>query len=76
MTQVGIHLLVEHQGLILITDAMICLQKGAWHETERSYQQLTWDRSKYLYPIIGLKSGTPVVELREGLRKLKWRETP
>ena len=48
--------------------------------SERPYQQLTeTDSDTYLHPTIGLKSGTPTVELGEGLQKLqklKGRGTP
>jgi hypothetical protein len=37
--------------------------------------EVDWDRNRYLYPTIGLKSGAIVVELGEGLKKLKGRET-
>ena len=48
----------------------------AWLCSERPYQQLTETDSRHLHPTIGLKSGTPVVELGEGLKKLKGRVTP
>ena len=38
--------------------------------SERPYQQLT-ETEADSYPTIGLKSGTPAVELGEGLKKLK-----
>ena len=34
-----------------------------------------WDRSRYLHPIIGLKSGTPMNELEEGWKMWKRRAT-
>jgi hypothetical protein len=32
---------------------------------------IDWHRSRYLHPIIGLKSGTPMVNLGDRLKKLK-----
>ena len=47
----------------------------AWLSSERLYQQLT-ERRRYLYLTIGLKSGTPVVELGKSWKKLRRRVTP
>ena len=41
-----------------------------WLSSERCYQQLT-DTSRYLHPTIGLRSGTPLKEIGEGLKELK-----
>jgi hypothetical protein len=35
-----------------------------------------WDRCRYLQPSIGLRLGTSVEELREGLKELKGMVTP
>lgn len=43
----------------------------AWLSPKRPYQQLTETDVT-----IGLKSGTSMVELGKGLKKLKWRVTP
>jgi hypothetical protein len=45
----------------------------AWLYSERPYQQLTETEA---YTNIELKSGTPLIELGEGLKKLKGRATP
>jgi hypothetical protein len=47
----------------------------AWLYSQRLYQQLI-ERLRILHPTIGLKSGTPMVELEEELKKLKERATP
>ena len=43
--------------------------------SERPNQQLTEIYCSNLYTTIGLKSGTPMVELEEELKKLKGRVT-
>ena len=58
-----------------ITDAMMCLQTGAWHDCSlRDHTRADRDRSRH--PTIELKSGNLMVELGEGLTKLNSRETP
>jgi hypothetical protein len=47
----------------------------AWLISERLYQQLT-ERCINLQPTIGLRSGTPMEELGEGLKELKGMATP
>jgi hypothetical protein len=42
---------------------------------QEAQQAADWDRSRYLYPTIGLKSGTPVVELGKGWKELRRRVT-
>ena len=46
----------------------------AWLISERLYQQLT-ERCINLQPTIGLRSGTPMEELGEGLKELKGMAT-
>jgi hypothetical protein len=49
----------------------------AWLSSERPYQQLIkTDADTYIQPAIGLKSGTPMEELEEGLKEMKERVTP
>ena len=45
----------------------------AWLSSERLYQQVT---ETDLHKIIGQKPETPVVELGEGVKKLKRKATP
>ena len=48
----------------------------AWLSSERPNKQLTETDTDTLQPTIGLKSETLMVELGEGLKKLKERATP
>jgi hypothetical protein len=59
-----------------ITDAMLCLQTGAWHGCSQRGPTSSWLRQKQIQPTIELKSGIPMVEFGEGLKKLKGRTTP
>ena len=53
---------------------MLTDRKLAWLPSERPNKQLTETEAVYLHPAIGLESGTPVVELGKGWKKL--RTTP
>ena len=44
-----------------------------WNEDAlwETLPEVDWDRGKYLHSTIGLRSGTPMEELEEGLKELK-----
>ena len=63
-----------HQSLILLWYDVLKDRSLAWLSSGRPYKQLTKTK-QILMPIIGLKLGTPMFELGEGLKKLKGRGT-
>ena len=69
------HLIEVHKGPI--TGAMVCLKmRPDMAVPWEALPAINWDRGRYLQPTIGLKSNAPMVELVEGLKKLKQRVTP
>ena len=59
-----------------ITDAMVCLQTGTYHDCSTKVQQAAERvRCRYLHPTNGQKLVTPVVELGKSWKKLR-RATP
>jgi hypothetical protein len=60
----------------IITDAMVCLQTGAYHDCPPKGPTSSWVRCRYLHPSIGQKLLTPLVELGKSWKKLRRRTTP
>lgn len=58
-----------------IIDDMIKLQTGARMAVLLEALPADWDRCRYLQTTFGLRSGTPMEELREGLKELKGMAT-
>lgn len=68
---------VVHEGLILLL--MLCCtyrQEPSMAIPWDAPIAAAWDRWKYLHPNIGLKSGNPMVQLEEKLKKLNGKSTP
>jgi hypothetical protein len=59
-----------------ITKAMVCSQKGTYHDCPQKAQQAAERvRCRYLHPTNGQKLLTPVVELGKSWKKLRRRIT-
>jgi hypothetical protein len=77
LAQLGIHSVSEHQILtLLLRPYCVCRQEPSMVVLWEAPPATNWDKCRYLQPTIGLRSGSNMEALGEGLKELKEVATP